>query len=55
MIGQQLPNTRLPLARWSPLSELRPLGAGLYTTAALFNHSCDPNIVRCNVGRVMVR
>ena len=40
--------------RWSPLAELQQLGAGLYSTAALFNHSCDPNIVRCNVGRSMV-
>ena len=34
--------------------ELQQVGAGLYTTAALFNHSCDPNIVRANVGRSMV-
>ena len=42
------------LDKWSPQGELRQLGAGLYSTAALFNHSCDPNIVRCNVGRAMV-
>ena len=42
------------LARWSPMASLKNLGAGLYPTAALFNHSCDPNIVRCNVGRRMV-
>ena len=34
--------------KWSPLAELQQLGAGLYPTAALFNHSCDPNIVRYN-------
>ena len=42
------------LDKWSPQGELKQLGAGLYSTAALFNHSCDPNIVRCNVGRAMV-
>ena len=34
------------LDRWSPMASLQALGAGLYPTAALFNHSCDPNIVR---------
>ena len=34
------------LDRWSPMARLQDLGAGLYPTAALFNHSCDPNIVR---------
>ena len=34
------------LDRWSPMASLQNLGAGLYPTAALFNHSCDPNIVR---------
>ena len=34
------------LDKWSPMATLQDLGAGLYPTAALFNHSCDPNIVR---------
>ena len=34
------------LDRWSPMAKMSDLGAGLYPTAALFNHSCDPNIVR---------
>ena len=34
------------LDKWSPMASLEDLGAGLYPTAALFNHSCDPNIVR---------
>ena len=42
------------LQRWSPMAELQELGAGLYPTAALFNHSCDPNIVRTNIGRSMI-
>ena len=40
--------------RWTAMTELHHLGAGLYPTAALFNHGCEPNIVRCNPGRVMV-
>ncbi|XP_044752268.1 SET and MYND domain-containing protein 4-like [Coccinella septempunctata] len=28
--------------------ELQCIGAGLYPTAALFNHSCDPSIIRYN-------
>ena len=42
------------LTKWSPMASLHNLGAGLYPTAALFNHSCDPNIVRSSVGRKMV-
>ncbi|RZC42755.1 SET and MYND domain-containing protein 4 [Asbolus verrucosus] len=30
------------------------IGAGLYPTLALFNHSCDPSIVRYNIGSRMV-
>ncbi|KAH0820334.1 hypothetical protein GEV33_002458 [Tenebrio molitor] len=30
------------------------IGAGLYPTLALFNHSCDPSIVRYNVGNRMI-
>jgi len=42
------------MERWSPMAEMKPLGSGLYPTAALFNHSCDPNIMRCNIGRRMI-
>jgi len=42
------------LERWSPMCEIQALGSGLYPTAALFNHSCDPNIMRVNVGKRMV-
>jgi len=42
------------MERWSPMAEMKAIGAGLYPTAALFNHSCDPNIIRCNVGRKMI-
>ncbi|KAL1488424.1 hypothetical protein ABEB36_014897 [Hypothenemus hampei] len=30
------------------------IGAGFYPTLALFNHSCDPSIVRYNVGNKMI-
>ncbi|KYB29741.1 SET and MYND domain-containing protein 4 [Tribolium castaneum] len=30
------------------------IGAGLYPTLALFNHSCDPSIVRYNIGNRMI-
>ncbi|XP_023344711.1 N-lysine methyltransferase SMYD2 [Eurytemora carolleeae] len=33
---------------------MKPIGGGLYCTAALFNHSCDPNIMRFNQGKRMV-
>lgn len=42
------------MERWSPMAEMKAVGAGLYPTAALFNHSCDPNIIRCNIGRRMI-
>jgi len=42
------------MERWSPMAEMKPIGSGLYPTAALFNHSCDPNIIRCNIGRKMI-
>lgn len=35
-------------------SQTVAIGAGLYTTLALFNHSCDPSIVRL-VGFVIFR
>jgi len=40
--------------KWSTLAEIKPLGGGLYPTASLFNHSCDPNIMRYNRGHLMV-
>ena len=36
------------------MAKIEALGSGLFTTAALFNHSCHPNIMRVNVGRRMV-
>ncbi|XP_017778720.1 PREDICTED: SET and MYND domain-containing protein 4-like [Nicrophorus vespilloides] len=30
------------------------VGAGLYPTLALFNHSCNPSVIRYNIGNVMV-
>lgn len=36
------------------MAEMKSLGSGLYPTAALFNHSCDPNLVRTNIGRKMI-
>ena len=36
------------------MAKCEGLGSGLYPTAALFNHSCHPNIMRVNVGRRMV-
>ena len=36
------------------MAQVESLGSGLYPTAALFNHSCQPNIMRVNVGRRMV-
>jgi len=42
------------LDRWSSMAKCEGLGSGLYPTAALFNHSCHPNIMRVNVGRRMV-
>ena len=36
------------------MAKIEGLGSGLFTTAALFNHSCHPNIMRVNVGRRMV-
>ena len=40
--------------RWVNSAEIKSLGAGVYLTAALFNHSCDPSFMRCNVGKQMV-
>ena len=34
------------LDRWSSLAEIKALGSGLYPTASLFNHNCNPNIMR---------
>jgi len=38
----------------SMTSSLRSVGQAVRPTAALFNHSCDPNIVRVDSGKVMV-
>ena len=40
--------------RWVNSAEIKSLGAGVYLTAALFNHSCDPSFMRCNVGKSLV-
>jgi hypothetical protein len=28
------------------MAEIKALGSGLYPTASLFNHNCNPNIMR---------
>ena len=38
--------------RWVNSAEIKSLGAGVFLTGALFNHSCDPSFMRCNVGKV---
>lgn len=40
----------------SPWYEGRPkdIGASLEPTLVLFNHSCDPNIIKVNLGNVTV-
>ena len=40
--------------RWVNSAEIKSLGAGVYLTGALFNHSCDPSFMRCNVGKELV-
>merc|ERR1719228_690000 len=40
--------------RWINTSEIKSLGAGVFLTSALFNHSCDPSFMRCNFGKGMV-
>ena len=40
--------------RWVNTSEIKSLGAGVYLTGALFNHSCDPSFMRVNVGKSLV-
>ena len=40
--------------KWVNSSEIKSLGAGVFLTGALFNHSCDPSFMRCNVGKGMV-
>jgi hypothetical protein len=42
------------MKRWVNSSEIKSLGAGVYPTCALFNHSCDPSFMRCNFGKGMV-
>ena len=37
--------------KWVNSSEIRSLGAGVFLTGALFNHSCDPSFMRCNTGK----
>lgn len=41
-------------SRWVNSAQIKSLGAGVYLTSALFNHSCDPSFMRCNFGRGMV-
>jgi hypothetical protein len=40
--------------RWVNSAEIKSLGAGVFLTSALFNHSCDPSFMRCNFGKGMV-
>ena len=40
--------------RWVNSAEIKSLGAGVFLTGALFNHSCDPSFMRCNVGKHLV-
>ena len=40
--------------RWLASNSIVSLGAGVYLTSALFNHSCDPSFMRANVGKAMV-
>jgi len=40
--------------RWLHSNNIKSLGAGVYLTAALYNHSCDPSFMRCNFGKGMV-
>ena len=40
--------------KWVNTSEIKSLGAGVYLTGALFNHSCDPSFMRVNVGKSLV-
>jgi len=42
------------MKRWVNSSEIKSLGAGVFPTCALFNHSCDPSFMRCNFGKGMV-
>lgn len=41
-------------SRWLNSAEIKSLGAGVFLTSALFNHSCDPSFMRCNFGKGMV-
>merc|ERR1711915_218733 len=40
--------------KWLNSNQMKPIGAGIYVTAALFNHSCDPSFMRCNYGKKIV-
>ena len=40
--------------RWVNAAQIKSLGAGVFLTSALFNHSCDPSFMRCNFGKGMV-
>ncbi|KAG5895074.1 hypothetical protein JTB14_021038 [Gonioctena quinquepunctata] len=31
-----------------------PIAIGIYPTLAMFNHSCDPSLVRCNINRTIL-
>ena len=46
----ETPDTR----RWTNAANIKSLGAGVFLTAALFNHSCDPSFMRCNTGSGLV-
>ena len=41
-------------SRWVNSAQIKSLGAGVYLTSALFNHSCDPSFMRCNFGKGIV-
>jgi len=40
--------------KWSNSNNIKSLGAGVYLTAAMFNHSCNPSFMRSNHGKGMV-
>ena len=42
------------LEKFGPACTKVSLGAGIYSTLALFNHSCDPSFMRCNKGSLFV-
>ena len=42
------------LDKYTPAMNKTSLGAALYPTLALFNHSCNPDFMRCNKGNEIV-